>query len=161
MSLNTWHRQGPRKPSSCATFTLNSHWGRVATSTHTHTHKILCHAHRVPSVQLDSLRPCRLWAARLLCQGGGLQAGTRAHTGQHWLPCPSRALCFLLPQPPTPLSTWCCQDPCDPSSCTTSTPALTGADPSPPGQSQELSLSRRPTCRGGNKTTIETRGQCG
>ena len=30
MSLCTWHPQGPCKPSSCATFTLNSHWGRAA-----------------------------------------------------------------------------------------------------------------------------------
>ena len=57
------------------------------------------------------------------------------------------------------LSTWCCQNPHDPSSCTTSTPgphrdkakssrAALGANPR--GQ---------PTCRGGNKTT-ETQGQC-
>ena len=31
MSLHTWHHQGPCKPSSCATFTLNFHWGRAAT----------------------------------------------------------------------------------------------------------------------------------
>ena len=31
MSLRTWRRQGPRKPSSCATFMLNSHWGTAAT----------------------------------------------------------------------------------------------------------------------------------
>ena len=31
MSLHTWCRQGPHKPSSCATFMLNSHWGRAAT----------------------------------------------------------------------------------------------------------------------------------
>ena len=31
MALHTWHRQGPCKPSSCATFMLNSHWGRAAT----------------------------------------------------------------------------------------------------------------------------------
>ena len=31
MSLHIWHRQGPCKPSSCTTFTLNSHWGRAAT----------------------------------------------------------------------------------------------------------------------------------
>ena len=31
MSLHTWHRQGPHKPSICATFILNSHWGRAAT----------------------------------------------------------------------------------------------------------------------------------
>ena len=30
MSLHTWCCQGPRK-SRCATFTLNSHWGRTAT----------------------------------------------------------------------------------------------------------------------------------
>ena len=29
--LHTWHHQDPHKPSSCATFTLNSHWGRAAT----------------------------------------------------------------------------------------------------------------------------------
>ena len=31
MSLHTWHRQGPCKPSSCAAFVLNFHWGRAAT----------------------------------------------------------------------------------------------------------------------------------
>ena len=30
-------------------------------------------------------------------------------------------LYLLLPSSPTPLSTWCCQNPCNPSSCTTST----------------------------------------
>ena len=29
MFLHIWHRQGPCKPSSCAIFTLNSHWGRA------------------------------------------------------------------------------------------------------------------------------------
>ena len=28
---HTWHHRGPHKPSSCATFTLNSQWGRAAT----------------------------------------------------------------------------------------------------------------------------------
>ena len=31
MSLHIWCHQGPHKPSSCSTFTLNSHWGRAAT----------------------------------------------------------------------------------------------------------------------------------
>jgi len=31
MSLHTWHHQGPHNPSSCTTFTLNTHWGRAAT----------------------------------------------------------------------------------------------------------------------------------
>ena len=39
--------------------------------------------------------------------------------------------------------------------------ALTGANPSLPGQPQEENPSGRPTCRGGNKATIETPGQCG
>ena len=38
--------------------------------------------------------------------------------------------------------------------------ALTGANPSLPGQPQELNSSGRPTCRDGNKTTIETQGRC-
>ena len=51
-----------------------------------------------------------------------LQARTLGHIGQHWLLYPSRALYFLLPYLPTPLSTWCCQNPCNPNSCTSSTP---------------------------------------
>jgi len=45
---------------------------------------------------------------------------------EYWsvLPYPSRALYFLLPEPPTPLSTRFFQNPYDPSSCTTSTPGL-------------------------------------
>ena len=31
MSLHIWCLQDPRKPSSCATFMLNSHWGTSAT----------------------------------------------------------------------------------------------------------------------------------
>ena len=30
MSLHTRRHQGPLKPSSCATLTLNSHWGGAA-----------------------------------------------------------------------------------------------------------------------------------
>jgi len=92
---------------------------------------------------------------------GALWATILEHIGQYWLPYPSRALYFLLPYLPTPLSSRCCQNPCDPSSCTTSTPdphwgrskssrAASGANPS--GQ---------PPCRGGNKTIIETHGHCG
>ena len=118
MSLHTWRHQGPCKSSSCATFMLNSHWGRAATGK-----KPCFYALRVVLVVSNSLHPCRLWPARLLCQGGGaLQAGILEHIGQYWLPYPSRALYFLLPYLPTLLSSWCCQNPCDPSSCTTSTP---------------------------------------
>ena len=49
MSLHTWCRQGPRKPSSCTTFMLNSYWGRADTGK-----KVLhlCMQGRFSSVQL-------------------------------------------------------------------------------------------------------------
>ena len=85
----TWCHQGTHKPSSCITFMLNSHWDK----------KISCVcAFRVASVMSNSLRPCRLWPARLMCQGwGGLQARILKHVGQYWLAYPSGALYFLLP----------------------------------------------------------------
>ena len=159
MSLHTWRCQGFCKPSSCATFTLNSHWGRAFFSTGKKS---------LASMLAGSLRSCLNLCDPVDCglpgfsfREGVLQARILEHTGQYWLSYPSRALYYLLSQPPTPLSTWCCQNPCDPSSCTTSTPgphrgklkssrAASGANP-----------SGRPTCRGGNKTTIETQGQCG
>ena len=38
---------------------------------------------------------------------------------------------------------------------------LSGANPSLLGQCQELNPSGQPTCRGGNKTTVEPQGECG
>ena len=92
MSLHTWRCQGPCKPSSCATFMLNSHWGRAATG----KKKSYVYTHRVASVMCSSLLPCKLWAARLLCQRV-FQARILEPIGQYWLPYPSRALYFLLP----------------------------------------------------------------
>ena len=137
MSLHTWRHQGPHKPSSCDTFMLNSHWGRAA----------------MGKTSLAPVHAGSLWWCPTLCdpvdcgltgfsaREGVLQARILERTSQYWLPYPSRALYFQLPNPPTPLSTWCCQNPCDPSSCTTSTPgphrgkpkssrAASGANPS-------------------------------
>ena len=139
MSLKTWHCQGLCKPSSCTTFTLYSHWGRAATFKRKQN-LVFMHA--------GSLRFCPT-----LCdpvdsglpgfsvREGVLQARILECVGQYWLPYLSRALYFLLPWLPTPLSTWCYQNLCDPSSCTTSTPgphkskpkssrAASGANPS-------------------------------
>ena len=103
-----------------------------------HGQKMSCvYACRVTLVASGSLQPCRLWPARLLLGWGVPQARTLGRIGQYWLPYSYRALYFLLSQLPTPLSTWCCQNPCDPSSCTTPHLALTGAKPSSPGQPQE------------------------
>ena len=96
-----------------------------------HRQKKPCiYVHRVALVLSDFLWPYSLWPYSL-CQAslsgrGVLQTRILERIGQHWLPSPSRALHFLLPWPPTPLRTWSCQNPCGPSSCTTSTPALTG-----------------------------------
>ena len=57
MSLHTWGCQGSRKPSSCVTFTLNSHWGRATTGK-----KILhlCMQGHFGSVQLCDPVDCAL-----------------------------------------------------------------------------------------------------
>ena len=47
---HTWRRQGPHKPSSCTTFTLNPHWGRAATGK-TMSHVYAC---RVASIMPNS-----------------------------------------------------------------------------------------------------------
>ena len=112
---------------------LSSHWGRTATG----KKKSCVSAHRVALVVSDSMRPCRLWPARLLSGKEILQARRLERIGQYLLPHPSRALYFLLPYPPTPLGTCSCHNQCNPSSAPPSHLALTGANPSSPGQAQE------------------------
>ena len=155
MFLHTRHQPGPCKRSSCATFTFNSHWGRAATG----NKKSCVYAHRVALIVSDSLQPCRLWPVRLLCQRRRCPG---KNTGAYWpilVAIPSRALYFLLPYPPTPLSTWCCQNPCNPSSCTTSTPHR--GKPKSSRAASRANPSGQPTYRGRNKTTVETQGWCG
>ena len=79
----------------------------------------LCMQGRFSSVQLF----VNLWtvACHASLSGGSL-ARILECIDQYWLSYPSRALYVQLPYLPTPQSTWCCQNPCDPSSCTTSTP---------------------------------------
>ena len=122
--------------------------------------KSCVYACRVTLVVSDSLRPSGLWPARFLCQGGGVSRqeywSVLANTGCHILleHCIS---CF----PRCQLSTCCCQNPCDPSSCTTSTPGPHKGKPKPSRAASGANPSGRPTCRGGNKTTTEIRGQYG
>ena len=137
MSPHTWRRQSPRKPSSCTIITLNSHWGRAATG------KKCLASMRAGSLQWwpTLCNPVDCGRPGFSVREGVLQARILEPIGQDCLPYPSRALYFLLPEPPTPLSTWCCQNPCNPRSCTTSTPgphcgrckssrAASGANPS-------------------------------
>ena len=90
-----------------------------------HRQKKSClYACRVALVLSNSLKVCRLWPARLLCQGAGwfsrqeywrALASTAFHTLlEHFVSC--------CPSCQLPLGTWCCQNPCNPSSCITSTP---------------------------------------
>ena len=92
MSLHTWRCQGPHKPSSCATFMLNSHWGRAATDKKKVLH--LCAQGCFGPVQL-----CTPVAYGLpgFSVRGVLQPRILECIGQYWLPYPSRALYFLLP----------------------------------------------------------------
>ena len=148
------HHQGPRKPSSYAPFTLNS----LGQSCHRQK-KSHVYARRVTSVMCNSLWPCRLWPARLVCQEGVSRQeywSVLANTGCHTLLelyiscCPSQ-----LP--------WLCG--------AARTPATQAAAPPPslalrgkPKSSRAASganPSGRSTCKGGNKTTIETQWLCG
>ena len=148
---------GPCKPNGYTTFTLNSHWGGAATGK---KKKSCIYAHRVTLVMSNCLWPVDCGLPGFSVRGV-LQARMLESIGQYWLPCPSRALYFLLPSLPTPLSTWCCQNPCDPSSRTTSTPDPHRGRPKFSRAASGANPSGQPTCRGGNKITIETQGQCG
>ena len=153
MSVHTWRCQGPCKPSSCVIFTLNSHWGRAATG-----QKSLFYVHRVILVMSDSSRPCRLWPARLLCQGGGffrqeywsILANTGCHSLlEHCISCfPSHQL----------LSTRCHQNSCDLSSCTSSTPGPHRGKPKSPGKPRELTPVDDPHTEVEIKPQLKPRG---
>ena len=149
--------QGPRKPSSSTTFALNLHQGRAATGK-----KSLASMH--PGLFQscpDPLRPCRLWPARLLCQGGGFSrqeywnilANTGCHTLlEHYFSC---CLSCHLPFAPGAARTPAMQTAAPPPHL-----ALTGGKPKSSRAASGANPSIQPIPRGGNKTTIETQGQC-
>ena len=117
--------------------------------------KQLCHLHAQPSLEQScygqkslastcagSLQSCPTLCDPVDCGLPGFSVGGSPgrNTGEYWptlAAIPSRAPHFLLPQLPTPLRTWSCQNPSDPRSCTTSTPGPHRGNPSPPGQPQE------------------------
>ena len=90
--MHPWCHRGPPKPTSCTTFTLNSHWGRAATGK-----KSCIYACRVASVVSDFVILYTLACQASLSGKGFLQARILEHIGQYWFPYPSRALYFLLP----------------------------------------------------------------
>ena len=137
MFLHTWRRQGPRKPSSCTTFTLNSHWGRAATGKR----------NSLAFVRTGSLQLCPTLCDPVDCGLPGFfvrEGFSRQDTGAYWPRLVAIAFwstIFPATLAVSPAGIWCCQNPCDPSSCTTSTPsphrgkpkssrAASGANPS-------------------------------
>ena len=128
-----------------------------------HSQKNSCvYARGVALVMSDSSRPCRLWPARLLCQGGGFSrqeywsilAKTGCHTLlEHYISC--------CPSHHPPGVRGAARTPVTPSSCTTSTPGPQWGKPKSSRAAPGANPSRQPTCRGGNKTTVETQVQCG
>jgi len=97
---------------------------------------------RVASVVSDSLQPCRLWPARLLCQASRQEYwSVLANTGCHTLLehciscCPSRQLPWVPRTVRTPVTQAAAPSP---------QVALTGANSSPPGQPREQTPVNNP-----------------
>ena len=125
--------QGPRKPSGCTTFTLNSHWGRAATGKKMSC-ACVCRGTSVVSTLCDSV-DCGLPGFSVRERGLSRQEywSILADTGcltllEHCISCcPSRQL------PWVPGAAW------PPATQAAAPPphlALTEANPSPPGQPQ-------------------------
>ena len=153
MSLHTWPHQGPCDPSSCATFTLSPHWGRASTG----------------KKSLVSMHAGSLWLYPTLCNpfnyglpGFSVRGFSRqeywrvlANSDCHillehyiscchswqllWVPDAARATLTQATAPPPHL-------------------AFTGADQVLQGSLRNKSRGWI-TCRGGNKTTVETQEQ--
>ena len=102
-----------------------------------------------------------LWSCPALCDllTVACQASLSAEFSRQecWNVLASTGRRFLLPSPPAPLRAWCCQSPVAQAAAPPPHPALTGADPGPPGQPQEQTPVDDPRAEG-NKTTIESQG---
>ena len=157
MFLHTWHRQGPHKPRSHTTFTLNPHWGRVATG-----------KKRLASVRAGSLQSCPALCDPVDCGLPGFSVRERCspdkNPGAYWpilVTIPFWSTVFpaalatnsreylVLPEPLQPKQlhhrhTWPSQE----------TQVLQR-------KASTVHPSRQPTCRDGTKTTVETQGQHG
>ena len=145
MSLHTWHRQVPR----------------AKQLSHLHAQPLLgqsCHRQKknLASIHAGSLRSCPTLCNPVVCSLPAFSGACRPTLVAipYWSAILPAALA-ANPRVPGAARTPAAQAAAPPPHL-----ALTGTSPSPPGQLQD-DPSGRPTCRGGNKTTNETRGQCG
>ena len=160
MSLHTWCCQDPGNIHSCATFALNPHWGRAATGKIKKKYILHpCMQGRFSCVQLFAT----LWA--VACQASLSGGSSSKNTGVYWpilVALPFYSTVFpaalaanspeylVLPESLRPMQLQNTSAPGPHWDRSKSSSTASGAN-----------LSGRPTCRGGNKTTIETQGQCG
>ena len=148
------HRQGPHKPSSWATFMLNSHWGRAATG----------------KKSLASMHTGSLWLCPTLCSpvdcglpgfsvreaGGILQARILECISQYWLPYPLEHYISCCPRHQLPWVPGAARTPA--TQAAAPPPHLTGANPSHPGQPQEQTPVDGPHAEVEIKLQLKPRG---
>ena len=152
MSPHAWRRQGPRKPSSCAAFTPNSHWGRAATRKKS-----------LASMHAGSLRSCLTLCHPVDCGLPGFSVRQRVFSSQEYLSIMANTGCHTLLE--HCLSCYRAANP--PEYLVLPEPLRTRSATAPPylalpgAHPTSRAASGAPTCRGGNKTTAETQGQCG
>lgn len=94
-----------------------------------------------------------------LCRERALQAGTLEYVGQYCCHALLEHCVSCCPHTQLPWSTWCCQNRCDPSRCTTSAPSPHGATPGPQGGRRGKAQWRTP--QGVTEPQGETWVSCG
>ena len=100
----------------------------------------------------NSLQPCRLRPARLVCQG--VSPGNILECiGQYWSPYPSEHYISCCPSRQLPWVPGAARTPATQSRCTTYPPGPHRGKPKPSRAASGANPSGWPTCRGGNKTT--------
>ena len=146
---------GSPQPKQLLHFMLNPQWGRTAIGK-----KCLVSMHEgcFSRVQLFATLGAVAWQASLSVgfskqEYWSVLANTGCHTLlEHYISCyPSHQLPWVPGLP----------DPCDPSSCTTSTPGPHWGRPMSSRTASGANRSGWPTGRDGNKTRIKTQAQCG
>ena len=154
MSLYTWHHQGPCKPSSRATFTLNSYWSRAAQAKKS-----------LASMCAGLLRQCPTHCDPVDCGLPGFPGrkgiSPSKNTGAYWpilVAIPFQSTIFPAALAVNSLEYLVLPEPLQPKQLHHSTPGPHRGELKSSRTTLGANPSGQPTCRGGNKTTIETQG---